>query len=59
MEGERMVLSREAMREGKAFLQRMVFYNIGADALDWNWERSLDGGENWEVMWQIRYVRQK
>ena len=27
-------------------LQRMVFYNIGADELDWNWERSVDGGES-------------
>lgn len=57
MEGERMVLAREAVREGKSFLQRMVFYNIGADALDWNWERSLDEGESWEVQWQIHYAR--
>jgi len=27
-------------------LQRMVFYNIGADELDWNWERSVDSGES-------------
>ena len=25
-------------------LQRMVFYNISADELYWNWERSVDGG---------------
>ena len=57
MEGGRMVLQREAVREGKAFLQRMVFYNISADALDWNWERSVDGGESWQVQWQIHYAR--
>ncbi len=27
-------------------LQRMVFYNIGADELDWNWERSVNNGES-------------
>ena len=35
----RMTLSRSAEREGRAFLQRMVWYNVSADSLDWNWER--------------------
>jgi hypothetical protein len=27
------------------------------DSLLWNWERSEDGGEHWQVLWQIRYTR--
>ncbi len=42
---------------GKDIHLRMVFFNIGADALDWRWERSEDGGVTWELRWQIRYLR--
>ena len=38
-------------------LQRIVFYNIGADELYWNWERSVDGGESRQVQWQIHSAR--
>lgn len=55
----KMVFARTAKRDGKAFLQRMVWYNIEKDALDWNWERSDDGGETWKILWQIRYVRKR
>ncbi len=53
----KMILSREATLQGKPILQRMVWYNITKQALDWNWERSEDGGETWQIMWQIRYQR--
>ena len=53
----KMVLSREAVIEGKPAVQRMVWYNIAAKSLDWNWERSFDGGETWEIVWYIRYRR--
>jgi hypothetical protein len=53
----RMVLSRRAERDGKTFLQRMVFYNISDHALDWNWERSDDGGATWNPLWVIHYTR--
>ena len=53
----RMILSRDAMVEGQPIQQRMVWYNISEDAFDWNWERSDDGGETWQVQWTIRYVR--
>ncbi len=59
LQNGRMVLSREAMRAGETFLQRMVFYNIEEDAFEWNWERSDDGGATWQVRWQIRYERTK
>ena len=56
-EGDRMILSRKAVKDGKNFIQRMVFYNIAADSLDWNWERSFDEGKTWEVLWKIHYQR--
>jgi hypothetical protein len=59
MQDGRMVLTRQATRDGKRFLQRMVWYNIGESELDWNWERSGDQGKTWEVLWKIHYVRRK
>ena len=56
-DGDRMILSREANKDGKTFLQRMVWYNIEDDSLDWNWERSVDSGVTWEVLWKIHYRR--
>lgn len=53
----RMVLQRKATFEGKEILQRMVWYNITKNRLDWNWERSEDGGRSWKVLWQISYKR--
>lgn len=59
MEGDKMILARTAQTEEGEVLQRMVWQHITADALQWNWERSRDGGETWEVLWQIAYRRQK
>jgi len=52
-----MVLQRSATRQGQTFWQRMVWYNIEREQFDWNWERSDDGGQTWQVMWQIHYTR--
>jgi hypothetical protein len=52
-----MILSREATRDGKTFLQRMIFRNIQETELDWSWERSDDGGETWAPVWVIHYRR--
>lgn len=54
-----MVLGRQAKRDGKTFLQRMVFYDITHDAFDWNWERSDDEGATWKPLWVIHYARRK
>jgi hypothetical protein len=54
---ERMVLERDDMVGGKHIKQRMVFHNITPDALDWNWERSEDGGISWQPQWVIHYQR--
>jgi hypothetical protein len=53
----RMTLSRSFEQNGKTVHQRMVWYDIQPKQFDWNWERSLDGGKTWEVVWKIRYVR--
>lgn len=52
-----MTLVCEKEREGKPILLRMVFHNISENELDWNWERSDDDGENWELSWHIHYKR--
>lgn len=56
----RMVLSRTfTNKEGDEIMQRMVFFNISKDSLDWNWERSVDGGKTWNLAWHIKYTRRK
>jgi hypothetical protein len=52
-----MVLQRSATRQGQTFWQRMVWYDIERDQFDWNWERSDDEGQTWQVQWQIHYTR--
>lgn len=52
-----MILAREAAKDRRQVLQRMVFKNISAKDLDWSWERSLDGGKTWQVVWPIHYKR--
>ena len=55
----KMILSRDAIVKGEACKQRMVWYNITENEFDWNWERSDDGGETWDIKWQIKYKRKK
>jgi len=55
--GDQMIMVREAVTEDGPVLQRMVWYEIQPDKMEWNWERSTDGGENWNVLWQIHYRR--
>ncbi len=53
-----MILAREGTGpDGSKILQRMVWKNIGRDALDWSWEASQDGGKTWQVRWPIHYTR--
>lgn len=53
----RMVLVNQPPTSDGQILFRMVFYNIEQDSLDWDWERSEDGGKNWELRWRIHYQR--
>ncbi|KAA3597988.1 MAG: hypothetical protein DWQ06_12880 [Calditrichaeota bacterium] len=54
----KMILAREFTgKEGKKIMQRMVWFNITKNTLNWNWERSLDEGKTWKPLWQIHYTR--
>jgi hypothetical protein len=56
--GETMELRTAVVeRKGDHFVQRMVFSNIEPDSLDWDWQNSVDGGENWQNIWAITYRR--
>lgn len=55
----KMILSREAEHNGEKFLQRMVFHDISEESFVWDWEKSTDNGESWELLWQINYKRKK
>ncbi len=55
---DRMILQRQATREGVTFLQRMVWSDIEPDRLQWRWERSDDEGVTWQTQWHLRYARQ-
>jgi len=55
----KMVLGREAVKEGRRYRQRMVFHAIARDSLKWNWESSADDGKTWKVLWAIDYTRRK
>jgi hypothetical protein len=57
IDGGRMVLARRATIDGQQVLQRMVWYDITDQSLNWNWERSGDDGASWTVLWEIRYTR--
>jgi hypothetical protein len=56
---QRMILERDDYQGGRYVKQRMVFYEIKSDSLEWSWERSEDGGITWERQWQIHYERAK
>ena len=58
MEDGRMILSRSFVDStGSTVHQRMVWFNIEDSSLDWNWERSEDGGDTWTTLWAIHYER--
>jgi hypothetical protein len=56
-EDGKMILSRDAIVKAQACRQRMVWYDIQENKLEWNWERSDDNGQTWRVLWQIHYTR--
>ena len=44
---------------GKTIIQRMIFYNITSTSFTWDWESSSDNGENWKLLWKIKYKKAK
>jgi hypothetical protein len=57
MQKDKMILFRNITYEGKEITQRMVFYCISENSIDWNWESSTDNGENWKLNWELKYTR--
>ena len=52
------IFERDASdKDGKPIKQRMVWKVIDKDNLDWSWERSDNGGQDWKVLWPIHYTR--
>lgn len=43
--------------DGNRMIQRMVFRDITEASLIWDWERSENEGETWQLMWRIHYRR--
>lgn len=43
--------------EGQEQTNRMTWRVLTPDALDWHWQRSLDGGATWTDLWVIHYAR--
>jgi hypothetical protein len=54
---DKMILSRQVPGEQGEVRQRMVWFDIKDDSMLWNWERSEDGGDNWKLLWQLKYKR--
>ncbi|MFL5674668.1 MAG: hypothetical protein ACJ779_06660 [Chloroflexota bacterium] len=53
----RIGFQRETTVAGTPVMQRMVWIDVTNDAMRWVWQRSENGGSDWEVSWEIRYRR--
>lgn len=59
-EGDKRIFMTDIVKKDDVeFVQRMVFYDITANSLTWDWESSKDGGKEWKLNWRINYVRAK
>jgi hypothetical protein len=55
-----MMLSRSFTdKKAQKVSQRMKFFNITRNSLDWSWESSLDEGKTWRQNWLIHYKRKE
>lgn len=58
MDGDKRIFERIFQNnEGKLTTQRMVFYNIEENSFTWDWEQSVNNGEDWTLLWRIEYER--
>ena len=55
--GELVLLCDRHNNEQREALYRMRFFDIQANSLAWTWEKSLDGGDSFEVLWRLDYER--
>ncbi len=58
-DGRMELRTKPAERKGKTNISRMVFRNIKKKSLNWDWQRSTDGGKTWSDLWNIHYERKK
>lgn len=58
VEGDRIVLARQAAAEGNTVVRRQVFSNIRPDGFDWAYEQSA-GDTGWTPLWTMRYTRRR
>lgn len=60
IDGDRRIFQSEPVAiNDKTVIRRMVFYEIKEESFKWDWEVSVDGGETWNLRWQILYTRKK
>ena len=58
VEGDKRIFKTQMKeKNGEKIIQRMVFYNINANSLTWDWELSRDGGTSWLLQWRINYLK--
>lgn len=53
----RISFQRSTVIDGRPVLQRMVWLDVTADTLRWQWQRSRDAGASWDIAWEIDYHR--
>ena len=57
-QGDKRIFRTEVVKQGeKQIIQRMVFYNITENTMNWDWESTQDGGKTWTLNWRINYKR--
>jgi hypothetical protein len=53
----RISFQRDAVVRGVSVRQRMVWLDVTDDSFRWEWQRSTDGGDTWQVVWPLDYRR--
>lgn len=57
-DGDTVVFQRQlAGKDGNTIRQKMVFHDIGPRQFTWDWMRSNDDGQSWQLAWRIYYTR--
>lgn len=60
VEGDTPIFKTKAIeKDGKRLVSRMVFKDIAENSFIWDWESSIDGGNQWRLNWRIHYNRKK
>lgn len=54
---DRIFKTKPVEQDGVTATYKMVFYDIKEDSFVWDWKKSTDGGQTWELSWRIHYRR--